>query len=257
MEGSPLSKLPAELRLLIYEYTFEACSPVTFHLGTRDVRRAKDIISIKSYPNARAALDLTATCQQIRREALPVYYSKTRFDFWIEFLSTESRNDMKNDYMCSKQELRAWLRTYASHATRIQHIGMYFGYWMTYGGNTDGDINDWAIQTLPIYIQDMRDLFRQDDLTLTAIIDFQFTAPVLDDPHIWFSLELQPHDKAQARRAVSGLLANAKAEVDQASTELDDVYPRAELRIEQRRDLVVCRDVLDRLLTSFEATDYS
>lgn len=93
---SALLKLPAELRVLIYDFAIVSNAPLRV-CSTRDAAQPA----------------LTQTCRQIRKECLPSFYAKNRFR--IDTMDTGTRPDV----------FRHQLRTvqYVQHCTRTLDDG--------------------------------------------------------------------------------------------------------------------------------------
>lgn len=96
LKYSLLSKLPAELRIQIFELALT--SPTAYGVG--DQR-----------PINRQAVQppLTRTCRQIRKEALPVFYECNTFNFYLNF-----------EY--GVERVRKWMQSMSESSASIQTI---------------------------------------------------------------------------------------------------------------------------------------
>ncbi len=81
---SPFDELPAEIRLIIYEYALVSQSPITPRLnGVQEAEPKEaqaDAASSSTQANA-SSLALLQTCRLLNREARPVYYASNTFRF--------------------------------------------------------------------------------------------------------------------------------------------------------------------------------
>ena len=80
----PFGELPAELRLMVYEYTLTSQSPITPRLNGAQKAESKEAQADASESSAQAnasTLALLQTCRQVNREARPVYYASNTFRF--------------------------------------------------------------------------------------------------------------------------------------------------------------------------------
>lgn len=112
MDSSIIGRLPAELRIMIYEYALQEG-----YDGTDTVYLEPDVRSKLSLGRLRAApvpegdksgplqvCGLPATCKQLRRESLALYYSINRFYIQTEYL----KSDEKDDIM---EQIRNWTKS--------------------------------------------------------------------------------------------------------------------------------------------------
>ena len=92
----PLLELPAEIRLIIYEYALTSQSPITPRLKKRarkaQSKEAQADAAKSSAPANASSLALLQTCRLVFREARPVYYASNSFRFTsakdlLDFLS--------------------------------------------------------------------------------------------------------------------------------------------------------------------------
>lgn len=96
MEASPLGRLPAELRVHIWQLTLTVSSPVQIACFTTSSRK-KDPNSLKSGVAQLSRCNLSAllvTCKQIRCEALPIFYECNSFDISLsplDYIHKDSR----------------------------------------------------------------------------------------------------------------------------------------------------------------------
>ena len=80
----PLLELPAEIRLIIYEYALTSQSPITPRLKRAQKAESKEAQADAEGSSAQAnasSLALLQTCQLVNREARPVYYASNGFRF--------------------------------------------------------------------------------------------------------------------------------------------------------------------------------
>ena len=75
MDASPLARLPVELRVCIYEYTFFRDDHLVLDMSHGSSIKAKSFTS--------HIFALTVTCRELRAEALPVFYANTRFSITL------------------------------------------------------------------------------------------------------------------------------------------------------------------------------
>ena len=81
---SPFARLPAEIRLIIYEYALASRFPVTPRLNGAQEAEAKEAQTDAAGSSAQAnasSLALLQTCWLMNREARPVYYASNTFRF--------------------------------------------------------------------------------------------------------------------------------------------------------------------------------
>ena len=122
MEQSPLLRLPAELRIKIYEYAL-------WH---------KDGITIKPYlgkpslswlPKHNRPLALTSTCRQLRHESLPVFYSTSLFTLEHTPLFREWQ---AGEQQSSERALRHWAGVIGRrNRSTIQRVEIVLDAWDT------------------------------------------------------------------------------------------------------------------------------
>ena len=80
----PILELPAELRLIIYEYALPSQSPITPRLKEAQKAESKEVQADAAGSSAQAnasSLALLQTCRLVDREARPVYYASNTFRF--------------------------------------------------------------------------------------------------------------------------------------------------------------------------------
>jgi hypothetical protein len=99
LPGGRLLKLPAEIRLFIYEALFTPCK-INIHATRKSSQ--KDLEGIHAKSNNAAIL---ATCRIIYTEAKPILYDNT--DFHVK-LARDSADDASSDDLVSAQFPRRW-----------------------------------------------------------------------------------------------------------------------------------------------------
>ena len=80
----PILELPAEIRLIIYEYALTSRSPITPRLMGAQKAESKEAQADAAESSAQANasnLALLQTCRLVNREARPVYYASNTFRF--------------------------------------------------------------------------------------------------------------------------------------------------------------------------------
>ena len=80
----PVLELPAELRLIIYQYALTSQSPITPRLKEAQKAESKEAqadAAESSAPANASSLALLQTCRLVDREARPVYYASNTFRF--------------------------------------------------------------------------------------------------------------------------------------------------------------------------------
>ncbi|KAF2168245.1 hypothetical protein M409DRAFT_21683 [Zasmidium cellare ATCC 36951] len=74
MDRSPLNKLPAELRDLIYHFALVRNCPIVLYISKREHK-----VRIRKESEKKHVMGLSSTCKQIRTESLPIFYKGNHF----------------------------------------------------------------------------------------------------------------------------------------------------------------------------------
>ena len=119
MDSSPLARLPAELRELIYQYALyqRAYIRIGISSGTPHLYNFEDPLD----------LSLTKTCRQLRAESLPALYAMNTFLLYTDHVQTAMNGyGLRNMW---QQGLRVWLDCIGPAQTNLRNVEIEIGTW--------------------------------------------------------------------------------------------------------------------------------
>lgn len=135
MENSRLNKLPAELRLNIYELALTIPEGISLEI-IYDHQGEPSGLEVVS-KDARETLQLLNTCKQIRNEALPVFFSSNRFVIETRMMTDfdEADSDMRKDE--ALEGTKGWLASMSPWLPFIRNVAICSEEWYSHAVDDD------------------------------------------------------------------------------------------------------------------------
>lgn len=146
MDESLFGKLPPELRNRIFHIVLSRPSRVYIPIESY----LDDHYDLNDYVHERDALNLAATCKQIRSECLPVFFAVNEFVLSsnsLDWLSPPSRDSRRRrNTRREVQALRGWIHSLGTSVEHLSEIVVFNYAWAPDDGDgTDAKMVAWII----------------------------------------------------------------------------------------------------------------
>ncbi|KAK4504709.1 hypothetical protein PRZ48_002671 [Zasmidium cellare] len=239
MDNSPFNRLPAELRIRIYEFAL-----------VDDIFVDAVWEEPTTYRNLIGRQALLETCRQVRQEALPIFYSSC-FNFHtcvLEEWAEDERLPYHGPFITFLQE---WLKTLGAHTKHLRKVKARYLAWFAYQ-----EQDDILVQLLPRCIREIQDVFAQTRVRVELSFTVRWHAvggPESTETDV--PVVVNPSDLPSSRNNVENALQDEEGLIRKEQEELD--FELMEGDIEgMKSSLQRTRRIMNEFFDVLETTDF-
>ncbi|KAK5706000.1 hypothetical protein LTR17_021162 [Elasticomyces elasticus] len=202
MEASPLSKLPAELRVLIYELALVSPDPINIYIADSIPENLN-----KEGPAHTTMFGATLTCKAMRNETIDILYGKNvfspvfslrvcaKFDLLYGYPGG-GRLDMRVDERCVSKRLARFdqrLEYLGENASQLRHVHFYLGSLTTFADH-------WTPCAIMMnrLIKRFGDVYRNPNTKVALRFDLIWTTQLLIDTELALPGTEDPDDACES-----------------------------------------------------------
>lgn len=262
MDTSPLSKLPAEMRVKIFEFALQLDGPVELLVvrhksknnGVSDTA-ASYALGVDNCRDQRKAIasqlkTLTA-CKQIHHEGQPIFFAINSFSFITTILAGRALEDRLAGIQRAREVITAWYARLGSSASRLGLMQVECGQWLAY------DVDDYhLVNDLPRILAAIKSIFKGIRGRLEVVAWFcAMNAGLFPRKDYHFDLTIPLRPRLDLRKAANVELRKLKSHITAHEAEWEAKWEAKRPRIWEKRqaELAFTKNVLEEMLDKEDA----
>lgn len=201
---------------------------------------------------------MTATCRQIRQEALPLFYSSNCFLFYTEVLhdwADEEITEREAEYCVAG--VKNWHNILAARSSYLRHVRINF-----HTRCTDDDKDECLVHRLPKWIADFQSIFAGTKTRLEVRLNIKWH-PLVDhsevDETLHPQLTVAPSDLEKCREDIKNQVQDEESMIKKLIAlhlELGSDVAEGSLRAQAKTDIQRARLLFDQFADVLGTTNF-